>query len=318
MPKILFSIIIPTFNRAERLFIALKSIESQTFKDFEVIVCDDGSNDNSKEIADSFRERMHITYLWSENWGGPAKPRNIGIRQSRGEWICFLDSDDYWFPNKLEMCLSYIGNRDFIYHNFTVEGNKTADMTQQFVGRQISNKDAYIDLLLHWNCIANSSVVVRKSVLDKAGFFDENKDLIGIEDFDMWLRVAKQTNRFTFIPKQLGVYYLSSKSLTRDVEKCIHNDMVLLDKCKNDLSSCQYERTMGLLNLNNGLMYLKTKNKRKANSYFFKALYRKSTMFVKIKAMICLIFGNYAFRLSQLYNAILNQKHTSLKRKANQ
>lgn len=115
-----YSVIIPTYNRAKLLNKCLRSLAEQTFRDFEVLVCDDGSRDNSKDIVDSYKDRLNIQYLWEENWGGPARPRNRGIQASKGEWICFLDSDDWWESTKLEECLSYLNDYDVIYHNLQV------------------------------------------------------------------------------------------------------------------------------------------------------------------------------------------------------
>ncbi len=127
MNKIIFSVIIPKYNRTETLKRALQSLVTQTYKEFEVIVCDDGSTDNTKEIVDSFKNNLSIRYIWEENWGGPARPRNSGINISKNEWICFLDSDDWWYPKKLETVLSRLNNADIIYHDldvFTPNGKK--------------------------------------------------------------------------------------------------------------------------------------------------------------------------------------------------
>ena len=100
-PKV--SIIIPTYNRAKLLSRAIKSVLDQTFKDFELIIVDDGSTDNTKGVVEEFQKKdSRIKYIWQENSGAPAKPKNTGIRQARGEYVAFLDDDDEWFPKKLE------------------------------------------------------------------------------------------------------------------------------------------------------------------------------------------------------------------------
>src|SRR5680860_1084245 len=109
-----FSVIIPTYNRAKDIDQCLSSLLAQTYKNFEVIVCDDGSTDNTKDIVESYKDRLNIRYDWSENWGGPARPRNRGIKLSQADWICFLDSDDWWCPNKLEECVKYLDNYDAV------------------------------------------------------------------------------------------------------------------------------------------------------------------------------------------------------------
>jgi len=87
--KPMFSIIIPTYNRAERLKIALESIFNQTFQDFEVLVCDDGSTDHTKDVVQLFVDKLDLTYIWEENWGGPARPRNNGIKKEKANGCAF-------------------------------------------------------------------------------------------------------------------------------------------------------------------------------------------------------------------------------------
>src|SRR5437763_1133783 len=95
-----FSVVIPTYNRAAELERCLESLIAQTFHDFEVLISDDGSTDRSADVARAFSDRLTIQYRWSEHWGGPARPRNLGIRHAASEWVCFLDSDDWWYPTK--------------------------------------------------------------------------------------------------------------------------------------------------------------------------------------------------------------------------
>src|SRR5882672_1834830 len=95
-----FSIVIPTYNRAAKLKLTLDSVIAQTFTDFEVLVMDDGSSDNTREMVESFRD-SRIRYQWAPNSGGPATPRNRGIDAAVADWICFLDADDRWYPDKL-------------------------------------------------------------------------------------------------------------------------------------------------------------------------------------------------------------------------
>ena len=93
LPKV--SIIIPTYNRANLLPRAINSVLNQTFKDFELIIVDDGSTDNTRKVVKEFEEKdSRIKYIWQENFGGPAKPTNTGLKISKGKYIAFLDSDN--------------------------------------------------------------------------------------------------------------------------------------------------------------------------------------------------------------------------------
>ena len=99
--KPLISVIIPTYQRRDKLKITLKSVLSQTYTNYEVLIMDDGSNDGTKEMVNSLND-SRIFYNWQKNTGGPAKPRNNGIKIAKGDWIAFLDDDDVWKENKLE------------------------------------------------------------------------------------------------------------------------------------------------------------------------------------------------------------------------
>ncbi len=106
-PKV--SVIIPTYNRADLLPRAIDSVLNQTYRDLELIIVDDGSTDNTKEIVEKYQKKdERIKYLWEENSGGPARPYNLALKQCQGEFIAFLDSDDVWLPEKLERQINFI------------------------------------------------------------------------------------------------------------------------------------------------------------------------------------------------------------------
>jgi glycosyltransferase involved in cell wall biosynthesis len=99
MPRV--SVIIPAYNAAEHISGALESIFDQTFRDFEVIVVDDGSTDNTKEVVRAFQGKENVRYFYQRN-GGQSSARNLGVREARGEYLAFLDADDLWMPEFLE------------------------------------------------------------------------------------------------------------------------------------------------------------------------------------------------------------------------
>lgn len=201
-PKV--SIIIPTFNRGNRLRICLQSIKNQSFKDFEVIVCDDGSTDNTSDIINEFNEFLNINYIWDVNFGGPARPRNNGLKEAKGEIIAFLDSDDWWYPNKLEISIKHLIDCDMVHHNLDIY-TSISNRIGVAKGRSLVG-DHFKDLLINGNAIVNSSVLIRKSIIDKVGEFTEDKNLIAVEDFDYWIRVVRETNRIKYLNQNLGRY----------------------------------------------------------------------------------------------------------------
>jgi len=207
-----FSVIIPTYNRSFDLKRALTSLIYQSYKSFEVLICDDGSTDNTHEVVTSFSEDLCIKYIKIANSGRPAIPRNLGITQAKGKYIAFLDSDDWWHENKLLLAFECLENgADLVYSDFY----KAKSLTEKEMVRVRDLKtNITTDLLKNGNAICNSTVVVRKSILDKVGFFNEGHEYIAWEDFDLWLRISKITNRFVHINQPLVYYWFGGGNIS--------------------------------------------------------------------------------------------------------
>lgn len=208
-----FSVIIPTFNRADLLKVCLDALVKQTYKDFEVIVCDDGSTDNSSEIVDSFKDKLEITYFYEENWGGPARPRNNGIKFAKGEWVAFLDSDDYWASQKLEVVSRQLDNADVIYHRMIVLNEKNKQISA--INSKTIPVPCFENMLIDGNRIPLSSVVCKRSKVIEVGCFTEERKFISLEDFDLWLKLSRINCRFFFVPEFLGFYYFGGGNISQ-------------------------------------------------------------------------------------------------------
>ena len=207
-----FSVVIPTYNRAEELRRCLTSLQVQTFQDFEVLVCDDGSTDHSKTVAEEFEKQgLNLYYIYTSNWGGPARPRNLGIATAKADWICFLDSDDSWYSNKLEKCAEILADSDLIYHDMDME--LASGEKKRMRNRQVGNP-AFTDLLVNGNTISTSTVCVRKTLLHKVNGFSEERSLIAVEDYDLWIKLATAGCRFRYFPQSLGIYWAGGGNIT--------------------------------------------------------------------------------------------------------
>ena len=208
----IFSIIIPTYNRSFDLNRSLKNIVNQIFTNFEVIIVDDGSTDNTPEVVADFSNDLNIKYIKIANSGRPSIPRNLGITQAKGKYIAFLDSDDWWHENKLQLAFECLENgADLVYSDFY----KVKSLTEKEIVRVRNLKtNITTDLLKNGNAICNSSVVVRKSILDKVGFFNEGQEYIAWEDFDLWLRISKISNRFVHISQPLVYYWFGGGNIS--------------------------------------------------------------------------------------------------------
>lgn len=183
-PKV--SIILPTFNRADFLSRALDSVRSQSFREWECIVVDDGSTDETAELlASASREDVRLRPIRLSHGGLPGRTRNAGLNASRGEFVAFLDDDDLWLPHKLETQVSLFEAQPEIAMTFSrVErfGDATGPWPRRLPER------LSLRHLLASNPVACSTVVVRQSVLERTGPFDES--LRVAEDFELWIRIA--------------------------------------------------------------------------------------------------------------------------------
>ncbi len=225
------SIVIPTFNRAEYISKALNSVIDQTFKDWELIIVDNNSTDHTDKIINQYTD-PRIRYLKIKNDGVIAKSRNLGIEVSKGEWIAFLDSDDWWTKDKLEVCFNNIHNNvDFIYHKVEVidANQKFYYLKNKFKGRKLNRpilNDLLVGAIKHGNAIGSSSVIVRKSLLDKIGGISENKNLVASEDYNTWLRIAQITDQFKYLEKRLGYYLIHDGSTQKRNLSIPHKEAV--------------------------------------------------------------------------------------------
>ena len=211
----LVSVIIPTYQRCQKLKIAIESVLSQTYSAYEIIIMDDGSDDGTKEMVNLFKD-SRISYNWQSNSGIPAKVRNNGIKIAKGEWIAFLDSDDWWLPDKLEYCMHYNNDKvDLIYHDLKIVKNNQKIFNKKKIKSRQLKKPMLNDLLINGNAISNSSVVVRRKLLIKIGYIDEREELLAAEDYHTWLKIAKLSDKFFYLPKCLGYYSEHDQNLSK-------------------------------------------------------------------------------------------------------
>jgi len=187
MPKI--SVIIPTHNRPELLRAAINSVLNQTYQDFEIIVVDDGLERRADKVVESFNDERIKYIQHSEEKGGSAA-RNTGIRASQGEFIAFLDDDDQWLPEKLEIQMAKFENTPSdVGFCFSAVRNIYDDF--QHTTKVPEGINDYFDLALKWTKgFLTVTLLVKKEVLKKTGLFDES--LPSHQESDLIIRIAKK------------------------------------------------------------------------------------------------------------------------------
>jgi len=184
----LVSVIIPTYNRKAFLIEALHSVFKQTYGNLEIIVVDDGSDDNTKEGLKEFLKHPNFKYLFIRHNGHPGAVRNRGVLEASGEYIAFLDSDDLWKEQKTEKQINFMLKRPDTAVCHTREEWIRRGRTVSQAGQR-HKKEGYIFKDALKKCIIGpSTVMIKHSVLDECGGFNEELEIA--EDYEMWLRLT--------------------------------------------------------------------------------------------------------------------------------
>lgn len=213
------TIVIPTFNRSQELGRALDGLVAQTDSDFDVIVCDDGSTEDIERVTRRFDGLLRLRLLRIANSGGPARPRNLATKLATTEWISYLDSDDWWYPTRINRLRRELSDdRDVVYHSLRVERADSDRGAVPAHGAEIAEAMRDIDPVRHMirfgNPLATSGVTVKRELMLAIGGFDECGDLVSVEDFDAWLRLACNRVKFHFVPEVLGAYWVGSDQIS--------------------------------------------------------------------------------------------------------
>ena len=247
---------------------------------------DDGSTDSTAEVVTSFAD-PRIIYEWNSNFGGPARPRNRGIALAKGDWVCFLDADDWWTKDKLKVCCDYITPQvDFVYHDLEIIGDKSAIFSRKLIKSWQVKSPVMIDLLLKGNAIANSSVLVRRKFLELIGGISECREMIAAEDYNSWLRIAQFTEKFLYLPHRLGYYLAHNNSISS-------KDMSLSESCAvseflDGLSDKQKAKIISRLEYSTGRFNYLAGNRDDAMSNF-KFAFSKGSFKIQAKALLMIL-----------------------------
>jgi glycosyltransferase involved in cell wall biosynthesis len=187
-PKV--SVIIPNYNQTQFVGNAIQSVLCQTFKDYEIIVIDDGSTDNSKDVVNAFGDK--VRYIRQENKGlGGA--RNTGILASNAEFVGLLDADDEWMPTYLEkvIALTHCFKDAVVFYSSARGMDSRGNDLPQIFGRMVQSSIDIYQGLLRANFIIPSTVIMRRAVIVEMGLFEQNnREIHGCEDWDLWLRLS--------------------------------------------------------------------------------------------------------------------------------
>lgn len=188
------SVIIPTWNRVSTIKRAIDSALNQSISVLEVLVCDDGSTDNTFEIVKSLNNPK-IKWISGEHSGLPAVVRNRGIRESKGEWLAFLDSDDWWEKDKLERQFELVKKlqvKAICSNAYVINPHSNKGERLYFSNKEVKDVFGFNELLTN-NSIICSSMLADKQLVMDCGGFPEDSALKAIEDYALWLRLSTKT-----------------------------------------------------------------------------------------------------------------------------
>jgi glycosyltransferase involved in cell wall biosynthesis len=223
----LVSIVIPTYNHAPMLQRALATVVEQTYQNWNAIVVNNFSTDNTLEVVAAFND-PRIQCVNFRNNGVIGASRNEGIALATGKYVAFLDSDDTWFPTKLEKCVEILeSGSDLVCHAeyWIDESGKS-----RLVAYGPSEAATHHSLIYKGNRISTSATVVRAALLKEVHGFDVSPELISTEDYDLWIRLAAKSDKFAFISEPLGEYHRHDNNVSANIEKHLAAELALLAK----------------------------------------------------------------------------------------
>ena len=285
IPKV--SVIIPTHNRSHLLSKAIQSVLSQSFQDFEIIVVDDASKDNTAQIVNVFSDKR-IRYIRHRVNKGDCRSRNSGVKHANGEYIAFLDDDDEWFPEKLGMQVSILDNSP-LKVGVVYTGSIAVDIAngnELYTRISTMRGNIFQHLLRYEEFITTSSVLLRKICFEKVRLFDES--IAYCSDYDMWLRIAKEFY-FECIQAPLVKYGIHKNNLGSNYSLQIKGKESVLNKYYQYFLLDNKGHSHICYRL--GILCYYNRNYKKSRKYFLHTI-RMNTFWIKPYLFLCFSFLN--------------------------
>jgi glycosyltransferase involved in cell wall biosynthesis len=321
-PKV--SVIIPTFNCGQYVTEAIESVLTQTYKDIEIIVVDDGSTDNTKETLKPYIEHGLIQYFYQTNQG-PGAARNTGIRAARGEYIAFLDADDLLSSESLSLRKELLDDNEdiiLVFTDYFLSGdnfsttkprlgslgfvNRFQDAIETKIGKRFVFNEQFIKLFWEFSPrpICTITVMVRRSLIDKVGYF--RTDVSIGEDIDYWMRIAARY-KVGYIDEPLAIYNHHASSLTKNTERYYNEAIKMYSRY---LNSEMFDRKIvykkvSSLYFSLGYHYIWNNNQDKARKALMRSIRYNLKNFASVK---CLVMSFVPLRLLSFLKTSFREK----------
>ncbi|MEJ2683892.1 MAG: glycosyltransferase family 2 protein [Candidatus Sulfobium sp.] len=292
------SVIIPTHNYSNFLHESVESVLAQTFSDFELIIVDDGSTDDTVDVVKRFLRDRRVRYIYQDN-KGPSAARNAGIKAAAGEFIALLDADDVWLPTKLERQIQLSKDEpDAALIYCMVEHIDEHGKSLPCITWPRKDYATYKDLMyIPWVEGSCSSALIRKSIFDEVGLFDES--MTGVEDTNMWIRILRH-HKSACVKDILVKIRKHLNSRQTDVKMMEENNLRHVQKCIELFPELKDYRKDAYFHIYEGLLYLSYISNKKRNMlvYYMKAGFLRPSFYYE---SVVAFFRKYFFRNKKLY-----------------
>lgn len=268
-----FSVIVPTYNGEKFIKMAITSVLNQTFTDFELIVIDDGSMDTTPHILKEFEKiDTRIKIITTTNSGGPTIPTNIGLHRTQGNYVTFLDHDDIWKSNKLEILnKAFSENPEIGFIATNVEILNEKDSTLMTTNAPIQENKISTKNILSGNYFNTFSMLaIKREILDRVGYLDTN--LFVFADYDMVVRMVTHDVQFLFLPEALTTYRVhqnNSSSFNKSAIRRIQDLERITLKYQEKFNA--HKKSLSTIMQAMARIYLNLGDKKSAIIYFKKA-----------------------------------------------
>ena len=237
MPNI--SVIIPAYNCGRYVSETVESVLAQTYQDYEIIIVDDGSTDNTKDVLAKFVDAYpnKVKYIFQQN-AGEGGARNQGIKESIGDYVAFLDSDDIWLPTKLEKQMALVDSledKDVVVFGDQYHFNDNGEILAKSMFNILKPHNGFIfEKLLSENFITTQTVMVKKSLFNNVGYFKQGMKYCA--DFDMWLRLAKDY-KFYYVEDVVAGYRIHLAQVSGNIHKMREFHLMVVNEALSNIKS---------------------------------------------------------------------------------
>lgn len=306
------SVILPTYNRAHLIGRAIQSVLAQTYHDFELIIIDDGSTDNTRSVIEDFDDDR-IVYIKHEQNKGVAAARNTGIATVKGKYIAFLDSDDQWMPGKLASQIDILANTTpdigvVVSGYIWIKGSNKVYLPEQHYVRQYLNEPSSgVSVIL---TLLQTSLV-KKECFEKVGLFDEQ--LRTSSDTEMIIRLARHYT-YLYVEEPLAIILDVSGNLTSNKKTLAYYREKVIEKHYNYIE--KYPILLGWLSFNTGRDLCACGDMSKGRKYLIKAVEAQPSNIKYYGALLSSVAGSYVFNKAIEISVKLQHLANSLKKQS--